>query len=129
MLEIQSKFDNVVNEIAYKYGFNLEAANDSKMQSKFEGKKIPQEPGKRDGDQLGAGDSKLYWDNKLNIWLPTDLFNSTRSGLGELSFNKIDPLKKEEILENLEKIELDLGLKKFIDSLPKKFEDFYSEKD
>lgn len=129
MLEIQSKLDSVVSALTSNYGFNLEASNSYEIDFVFKNKNIPNDPGKKDGDTFGEGNSKLYWDNKLKVWIPTDVFNATRSSLGELNFNKIDPLSKENLLNDLKNLKYDLAIKEFVSSLSSDFKEYFSEKE
>jgi len=128
MQEIHSKFHNILESLNKKYGFNIESSENYTLDLSFEIKSLPENPGKRDGDQEGLGNSKLYWDSKSKTWLPTDYFNATRSKIEDIKFEKMTFQEKNFILAKLKKIEK-LDLKEFPKNLIDEFKKLYEEKE
>lgn len=108
--------NNVIEDLNFKYGFDIEASDfKPELIFSYGDYQIPKEPGKRDGDSRGVGHTKMFWHQKFQVWLPKDVFNATRSvsadsaGLPSLSVTD-----KNIILEKLKGVKGNLDVMSFV---------------
>lgn len=127
MSKFQEILSNIADSLSLKYGFEIDASDfKPELIFTYGEQDIPGKPGKKEGDAVGTGPTKKFWNSKYKVWLPKDLYNAMLSlSADSVSIKKMTKEDKEVLMNKLKDIKGDIDVSGFVSTLTDDFSKYF----